>query len=39
MKKIWKVAVIGCGGFSRGQYFPNIRKEANADIVAVVDPV
>lgn len=39
MGKTWKVAVIGCGGFSRGQYFPNIRKEANADIVAVVDPI
>ena len=37
MKKTWKVAVIGCGGFSHGQYLPYIRKEANADIVAVVD--
>ena len=39
MKKTWKVAVIGCGFFSRVQYLPNIRKEANADIVAVVDPI
>ena len=39
MKKTWKVAVIGCGFFSRVQYLPFIRQEANADIVAVVDPI
>ena len=36
-KKIWKVAVIGCGAFANWQYLPNIRKEANAEIVAAVD--
>ena len=37
MKKEWKVAVIGCGMFANGQYFPNIEKEANAKCVAAVD--
>lgn len=36
-KKKWKVAVIDCGFFANVQYLPNIRKEANADIVAAVD--
>lgn len=39
MKKTWKVAVIGCGFFANGQYFPNIAKEANAVCVAAVDIV
>lgn len=39
MKKTWKVAVIGCGTFANKQYFPYIRKEANAEIVAAVDLV
>ena len=26
-EKIWKVAVVGCGSFANGQYFPNISKE------------
>lgn len=39
MKKTWRVAVIGCGSFANNQYFPNIRKEANAEIVAAVDIV
>ncbi len=39
MKKLWKVAVIGCGKFANNQYFPYIRKEANAEIVAAVDIV
>lgn len=33
-EKKWKVAVIGCGMFANGQYFPNIAKEANAVCVA-----
>ena len=36
-KKVWKVAVVGCGAFANWQYLPNIRKEANAEIVAAVD--
>lgn len=35
--KKWKVAVIGCGSFANGQYFPNIAKEANAVCVAACD--
>jgi UDP-N-acetyl-2-amino-2-deoxyglucuronate dehydrogenase len=38
MKK-WKVAVIGCGDFAKGQYFPNIAKVANAECVAACDIV
>lgn len=38
-KKTWKVAVIGCGMFANGQYFPNITKEADAVCVAAVDIV
>lgn len=36
-RKLWKVAVIGCGAFANWEYLPNIRSEANADIVAAVD--
>ena len=36
-KKIWKVAVVGCGSFANWQYLPNVNKEANAEIVAAVD--
>ncbi len=39
MKKIWKVAVIGCGSFANKQYFPYISREANAVCVAAVDIV
>ena len=35
--KKWKVAVIGCGMFAKGQYLPNISKEAYAECVAVCD--
>ncbi len=38
-KKIWKVAVIGCGFFADAQYFPYIEKEADAVCVAAVDIV
>ena len=38
-KQTWKVAVIGCGFFANAQYFPNIKKEANAVCVAAVDVV
>lgn len=37
MQKKWKVAVIGSGTFANWQYFPNVTKEANAQIVAAVD--
>lgn len=39
MSKIWKVAVIGCGMFANSQYLPNITKEADAELTAVVDIV
>ena len=35
----WRVAVIGCGMFANAQYLPNIKKEANAECVAVCDIV
>ena len=35
----WRVAVIGCGMFANPQYLPNIKKEANAECVAVCDIV
>lgn len=35
----WKVAVVGCGSFANGQYFPNISKTADAECVAAVDIV
>lgn len=37
MKRIWKVAIIGSGSFAHWQYFGNISKEANAELVAAVD--
>lgn len=37
MKKVWRVAVIGCGMFGTGVYIPNISKEASAKCVAVCD--
>ena len=37
MKKIWKVAVVGCGCFGTGVYIPNISREASAKCVAVCD--
>ena len=37
MKKIWRVAVVGCGSFGTNVYLPNIEKEANASCVAVCD--
>lgn len=36
-KKLWKVAVVGCGSFANWTYLPNIAKEANAELVATVD--
>lgn len=37
-KKIWKVAVIGCGCFAGTQYLPRVSKEVkNAVCVAAVD--
>lgn len=39
MSKTWKIAVIGCGMFANAQYLPNITKEANAELTAVVDIV
>ena len=36
-KKIWKVAVIGCGAFANWHYLGGISKEANAVLVATVD--
>lgn len=39
MSKTWKVAVVGCGFFAHAQYLPNITKEANAELTAVVDIV
>lgn len=38
-KKLWRVAVVGCGSFANWQYLPNITKEANATLVACVDIV
>ena len=38
-ERAWRVAVIGCGSFANGQYFPNIEKTANARCVAAVDIV
>ncbi len=35
----WKVAIIGCGSFANGQYFPNISKTANAICTAACDIV
>jgi predicted dehydrogenase len=37
MKKVWKVAVVGCGMFGTGVYIPNISKEAHCELVAVCD--
>ena len=36
-KKVWKVAVIGCGAFANWHYLGNVSKEANATLVATVD--
>ena len=36
-KKVWKVAVIGCGAFANWHYLGGISKEASAVLVATVD--
>ena len=35
--KTWKVAIIGCGNFTGGQYLPDIHKIRGAELVAVCD--
>ena len=37
MSKIWKVAIIGCGSFSGGQYLPYLDKIRGAQLVALCD--
>ena len=34
-EKIWKVAVVGCGSFANGQYFPVTNSPEDACFVAV----
>ena len=36
-KTLWKVAIIGCGSFTGGQYLPDIGKVCNAQLVATCD--
>ena len=38
-KRVYRVAVIGCGAFANWTYLPNISKEASAKLVATVDIV
>lgn len=37
VKRVWRIAVIGCGTFANDQYLPNISKEASAVCTAVCD--
>lgn len=37
MKKVWKVALIGCGSIAEGIYIPQMKNIPNTELVAVCD--
>ncbi|MCG7410116.1 Gfo/Idh/MocA family oxidoreductase [Paenibacillus sp. ACRRX] len=39
MTKVYRIAIIGCGGIANGKHMPSLAKQSNAEMVAFCDVV